>query len=168
MLVVGFIGHSGVGKTTLVEKVLARLVSRGRKASAIKSSHHSMDLDTPGKDSWRYRTAGACEVALVTDKRWVLMKECAQEVSLSEVVSRMQPVDIMLVEGYKSEEDIPRILVHRKGIDENDLLKAPGIVAVATDDESLVVPEGVTKLDINSPGAVANFVVTLKANSDHL
>lgn len=168
MLVVGFIGHSGVGKTTLMEKVLARLVSRGRSVSAVKSSHHGLDLDTPGKDSWRYRTAGANEVALVSDKRWAIMKECPEEVGLSEIISRMQPVDIILVEGYKSEEGIARILVHRKGISEDELIHRPGVVAVATDDETLEVPEGIAKLDINSPGAVANFVVTLKADSDHL
>lgn len=168
MFVVGFIGYSGVGKTTLMEKVLARLVSRGRTVSAIKSSHHGLDIDTPGKDSWRYRTAGANEVALVSEKRWSLMRECENGgVALMEILSRMQPVDIVLVEGYKSQDGIVRILVHRKGFDEADLM-TEGVVAVATDDPDLVVPEGMAKLDINSPGAVTNFVVTLKADSDHL
>ncbi len=168
MFAVGFTGPSGVGKTTIIEKVLARLVSRGRKVSAVKSSHHGTDIDHPGKDSYRFRTAGAQEVMLVGNCRWTLMKETEKEVSLPEVLSRLAPVDIVLVEGYKSEEGLPRILVHRKESGLEAPVFAPGTVAVATDDPNLDIPEGVARLDINSPGAVANFVVTLKANSDHL
>lgn len=168
MFAVGFVGPSGVGKTTLMEKVLARLVSRGRTVSAVKSTHHDTDLDSPGKDSWRYRTAGAKEVVLAGDKRWALMRETeGQKVSLQEILSRMDAVDIVLVEGYKGEEGIPRILVHRKNCAQA-LRMLPGVAAIATDDPNLETPEGIARLDINSPGAVANFVVTLKADSDHL
>lgn len=167
MFVVGFIGPSGVGKTTLMEKVLARLVSRGRTVSAIKSSHHHVDVDTPGKDSYRYRTAGANQVMLVTPERWALMKEESEPIKLFDVIEHLEPVDLVLVEGYRSEEGVPRILVHRKGVAEQPVF-APGVVAVATDDAELEVPEDVVKLDINSPGAIANFVVTLKADSDLL
>lgn len=168
MFAVGFVGPSGVGKTTLMEKVLARLVSRGRTVSAVKSTHHDTDLDSPGKDSWRYRTAGAKEVVLAGDKRWALMRETeGQKVSLQEILSRMDAVDIVLVEGYKGEEGIPRILVHRRNCAQA-LRMLPGVAAIATDDPNLEIPEGIARLDINSPGAVANFVVTLKADSDHL
>ena len=168
MFAVGFVGPSGVGKTTLMEKVLARLVSRGRTVSAVKSTHHDTDLDSPGKDSWRYRTAGAKEVVLAGDKRWALMRETeGQKVSLQEILSRMDAIDIVLVEGYKGEEGIPRILVHRKNCAQA-LRMLPGVAAIATDDPDLEIPEGIARLDINSPGAVANFVVTLKADSDHL
>lgn len=168
MFAVGFVGPSGVGKTTLMEKVLARLVSRGRTVSAVKSTHHDTDLDSPGKDSWRYRTAGAKEVVLAGDKRWALMRETeGQKVSLQEILSRMDAVDIVLVEGYRGEEGIPRILVHRKNCAQA-LRMLPGVAAIATDDPNLEIPEGIARLDINSPGAVANFVVTLKADSDHL
>ena len=168
MFAVGFVGPSGVGKTTLMEKVLARLVSRGRTVSAVKSTHHDTDLDSPGKDSWRYRTAGAKEVVLAGDKRWALMRETeGQKVSLQEILSRMDAVDIVLVEGYKGEEGIPRILVHRKNCAQA-LRMLPGVAAIATDDPNLEIPEGIARRDINSPGAVANFVVTLKADSDHL
>ena len=168
MFAVGFVGPSGVGKTTLMEKVLARLVSRGRTVSAVKSTHHDTDLDSPGKDSWRYRTAGAKEVVLAGDKRWALMRETeGQKVSLQEILSRMDAVDIVLVEGYKGEEGIPRILVPRKNCAQA-LRMLPGVAAIATDAPNPEIPEGLAPLDINSPGAVANFVVTLKADSDHL
>lgn len=168
MLIVGFTGHSGSGKTTLIEKVLETLRARDRKVSAVKRSHHGTDIDVPGKDSYRFRKAGAEEVVLVSDCRWALMKETDAPVGLDEILSRLSPVDIVLVEGYKSEENIPHILVHRKAADLAQPIFTPGVVAVATDDESLQVPEGVTRLDLNSPAAVANFVVSLKANRDHL
>ena len=72
---VGFIGRSGSGKTTLAEKVLAELVRRGRRVSAIKDAHHGIDLDRPGKDTWRYREAGASRVILRTAERWAVMSE---------------------------------------------------------------------------------------------
>lgn len=168
MLVVGFTGHSGSGKTTLIEKVLATLVARDRKVSAIKSSHHGTDIDVPGKDSYRFRQAGAEEVVLVSDSRWALMKETKEPVGLSEILSRLSAVDIVLVEGYKSEENIPHILVHRKNSGLAEPVFSASVVAVATDDDDLALPEGVMRLDLNSPAAVANFVVSLKANRDHL
>ena len=168
MLVVGFTGHSGSGKTTLIEKVLSTLVARDRKVSAIKSSHHGTDIDVPGKDSYRFREAGAEEGVLVSDRRWALMKETKETVQLSEILSRLSPVDIVLVEGYKSVEDIPHILVHRKDAGLEAPALTSSVVAVATDDDVLELPEGVARLDINNPAAVANFVVSLKANRDHL
>lgn len=104
----------------------------------------------------------------MSDQRWALMRETEEPVSLKEILLRLSPVDIVLVEGYKSEENIPHILVHRR----NAGLQAPvltaNVVAVATDDDSLALPEGIARLDVNNPVAVANFVVSLKANRDHL
>ena len=88
--------------------------------------------------------------------------------SLKEILSRLSPVDIVLVEGYKSEENIPHILVHRKDAGLQAPVLTSSVMAVATDDDSLALPEGIAKLDVNNPVAVANFVVSLKANRDHL
>ena len=169
MFAVGFIGQSGTGKTTLMEKVVARLVSRGRRVSAVKSTHHDTDIDQPGKDSWRFRKAGANEVILAGKDRWGLMKETPEaEVPLSELLKRLEPADIVMVEGFKADASIPRILVWRNRPEAEPFALEEGVVAVATDDETLVLPEGITRLDINSPGAVANFIITLKADSDHV
>ena len=169
MFAIGFVGPSGVGKTTLMEKVLARLKSRGRRVSAVKSAHHTVDVDRPGKDSYRFRTAGAQEVLLIGPGRWALMRETALEPTLQEALELLSPVDIVLVEGYKSEEGLPRILVHRSGLQTDPLTYlTPEVVAIATDDAQLTMPAGIQRLDLNNPGAVANFIVGLKANCDHI
>lgn len=162
MLVVGFVGSSGAGKTTLMEKVLAVLVARGQRVSAVKSTHHDTDVDKPGKDSWRFRKAGASEVILAGRERWALMRETPEgEVSLSELLSRLAPVDIVLVEGFKSEEGIPRIGVARKAFGK-PLPPSSDYVAVATDDEMLELPAFARRLPVDEPEAVADFVEELK------
>lgn len=166
MFAVGFVGSSGAGKTTLMEKVLAALVARGLRVSAVKSTHHDTDVDKPGKDSWRFREAGASEVILAGRERWALMRETPEgEVTLSELISRLAPVDIVLVEGFKSEEGIPRIGVARKAFGK-PLPPSRDYVAVATDDEMLELPSGVLRLPVDEPEAVADFVEELKKKSE--
>ena len=75
MKVFGFAGWSGSGKTTLIERVIPEITARGLRVSVIKHAHHGFDVDKPGKDSWRHREAGAGEILLVSDERWVLMHE---------------------------------------------------------------------------------------------
>ncbi len=162
MFAVGFVGSSGAGKTTLMEKVLAALVARGLRVSAVKSTHHDTDVDKPGKDSWRFRKAGASEVILAGRERWALMRETPEaEVTLAELLSRLASVDIVLVEGFKSEEGIPRIGVARKAFGK-PLPPSREYVAVATDDEMLELPAGAVRLPVDEPEAVADFVEQLK------
>jgi molybdopterin-guanine dinucleotide biosynthesis protein B len=111
----GFAGYSGAGKTTLIEQLIPRFVARGLKVSMIKHTHHNFDLDKSGKDSFRHREAGATEVMLVCDHRWVLMHELRgdSEPSFEQQIANMSPCDLLLIEGYKA-TPIPKLEVHRR------------------------------------------------------
>jgi len=103
MNVFGVIGWKNAGKTTLVERLVAELSARGFSVSTVKHTHHGVDVDRPGKDSHRHRAAGAGQVILASSARWALMTELrgAPEPSLGELIARLDPVDLVIVEGYK-------------------------------------------------------------------
>ena len=117
MRIFGLAGWSGSGKTTLLAAVIPDLVARGLTVSTIKHAHHEFDIDRPGKDSWRHREAGAREVMVASSRRWALMHELgeAPEPSLDELVARISPVDLLLVEGWKRHPH-PKIEVHRPSL----------------------------------------------------
>ncbi len=100
--VFGITGWKNAGKTTLTERLVAEFVRRGWRVSTIKHAHHDVDIDRPGTDSFRHRAAGATEVALVGGRRYALMREQA-EPPLADVLSRLAPADLVLIEGYKRE-----------------------------------------------------------------
>ena len=155
--VFGFAGYSGSGKTTLIEQLIPRLVEAGLRVSLIKHAHHAFDIDKPGKDSWRHREAGASEVLISSGTRWALLHENrgAPEPSLDELLPRLSPVDLVLVEGYKREA-IPRLEVHRPSLGHPLLYPAdPHIVAVASD-TPLACP--LPCLDLANPDAIAAFI----------
>ncbi len=114
MKVLGFAGYSGSGKTTLIERLLPRLVANGLRVSVLKQSHHDIDLDTPGKDSWRHRQAGAHEVLLATPSRWMLVHELrgAPVPDLAAQLACLSPCDLVLVEGFRHAA-LPKLEVHR-------------------------------------------------------
>ena len=116
MQVLGLAGWSGAGKTTLIAILLPELVARGWQVSTVKHTHHDVDLDRPGKDSYRHRQAGATEVMVAGADRWALMREHpGQEPPLAELIARMAPVDLVLVEGFKS-SPIAKIEVFRPSL----------------------------------------------------
>lgn len=133
--VIGIVGWKDSGKTTLVVRLVEHLAARGLRVSTVKHAHHLVDLDQPGKDSWRHRAAGAGEVALVGGQRWALLHElrAEPEPGLEEILARMGPADLVIVEGFKRFAH-PKIEVHRaeRG---GELLAAsdPAIVAIASD-----------------------------------
>lgn len=156
--VFGFAGYSGAGKTTLIEKLIPRFVDRGLRISLIKHAHHGFDLDRPGKDSYRHREAGATEVFLVSQQRWVLMHELRNcpEPTLAEQLDRMSPCDLVLVEGFKY-TDIPKIEVHRVA-NGKPLIhpENPQIVALASD-APIAAP--LPRFDIDDTAAIAQFIL---------
>ena len=114
MKALGIAGYSGSGKTTLIERLLPRFRAAGLRISMIKQSHHDFEVDVPGKDSWRFRAAGANEVLLTSPHRWMLVNELrgAPEPDLQEHLQRLSPCDLVLVEGYKHAA-IPKLEVWR-------------------------------------------------------
>ena len=114
MKIYGVTGWKNSGKTGLMERLVADMSGRGLSVSTIKHAHHSFDVDYPGKDSHRHRVAGAQEVLLASRLRFALMHEIGneQEPSLDELMTKLTPVDIVLIEGYKTESH-PKIEVHR-------------------------------------------------------
>ena len=99
--VFGITGWKNAGKTTLTERLVAEFVRRGWKVATVKHAHHAADIDHPGTDSFRHRAAGATEVALVTAGRFAIVRE-QEEPSLGEVLARLAPADLVLVEGFKT------------------------------------------------------------------
>jgi molybdopterin-guanine dinucleotide biosynthesis protein B len=137
MKVIGLAGWSGAGKTTLLTRVIPHLLGKGLRVSVVKHAHHSFDVDVPGKDSWVHRQAGATEVLVSSGRRWALMHELrgASEPRLPELLKKMSPVDLVIVEGFKSEPH-RKIEVHRAANGKAMLFPDdPGIVGIATDAE---------------------------------
>ncbi|MDH7795245.1 MULTISPECIES: molybdopterin-guanine dinucleotide biosynthesis protein B [unclassified Beijerinckia] len=134
MKAIGFAGWSGAGKTTLIERVIPALRAGGLSVSTIKHVHHKVELDTPGKDSWRHRQAGAGEVLVISGSRWALMHEIqGDEPPLEELLARMSPVDLVLIEGFKTAH-VPKIEVFRAANGKPSLYPDdPHVVAIAAD-----------------------------------
>ncbi|WP_005037607.1 molybdopterin-guanine dinucleotide biosynthesis protein B [Holophaga foetida] len=159
MKVIGLVGWSGSGKTTLLVELLPLLRAAGIKVSTMKHAHHYFDVDKPGKDSHRHREAGASEVLLVSSARWVLMHESREEPepSIESLIERMTPVDLLLIEGFKTHPH-PKIEIHRAsegkplvGQEDSD------IIAVASD--TLLPNLTLPLLDLNTPKTIADFIL---------
>jgi molybdopterin-guanine dinucleotide biosynthesis protein MobB len=157
--VIGVVGWKNNGKTTLVERLVRTLTRRGLRVSTVKHAHHSVDIDEPGKDSYRHREAGASEVVLATARRWALIHELRDEPEppLEDILARMAPVDLVIVEGFKRSEH-PKIEAHRR--ERGTPLFAredPSVVAVASDEplEGLAIPV----LDLDDIEAIAQLII---------
>ena len=159
--VVGVAGWKNSGKTTLVEKLVAELSRRGYRVATVKHAHHDAEIDRPGSDSFRHRTAGAIEVALVTSRRWAVVHELRgeEEPALEQILARLSPADIILVEGYKR-EPIPKIEVRRSEGGRSDPLNAADslIIAVAADHPSDA--SGLPFFGLDDVGGIADFLVS--------
>ena len=167
MKVFGIAGHSGMGKTTPLERLVPALSAQGLVVSLIKHSHKAIDIDRPGKDSYRLREAGCMEVLLLGNDRWALMHELrgAAEPPLDYLLDRLQHCDLVLIEGFKH-GDFPKLEVWRPVLDKPTLWPAwPGIVGIASDDAAALrgaLPAGgapLAQLDLADTGAIADFVL---------
>jgi molybdopterin-guanine dinucleotide biosynthesis adapter protein len=133
--VLGIVGWSGAGKTTLITGLIPILNRRGLRVATLKHAHHAFDVDQPGKDSYEHRKAGASEVIVSSSRRWVQMHEVGNgaEASLAELLLRLSPCDLVLIEGFKGDRH-PKLEVHRHATGKEPLHPTdPRIVAVASD-----------------------------------
>jgi len=158
MKVFGIAGYSGSGKTTLLEKLIPCFTARGLRVAVIKHAHHGFDIDRPGKDSYRHREAGACEVLLSCNDRWALMHERRDEgdVTLDELLGHLSPCDLVLIEGFK-QEPVPKLEVYRPENGKPPLFpERQDIVAVATD---AGVATDLPRLPLNDIDTIADFIM---------
>ena len=158
MRVFGVTGWKNSGKTGLMERLVSEITARGFTVSTLKHAHHSFDVDHAGKDSYRHREAGASQVILASRSRWALMAELrdAEEPSLDTLMGKLDPVDLVLVEGYKREGH-DKIEAHRA---------ATGQPLIAPTDETIVAVASDSSLEISVPlmhlddtTAIADFIL---------
>jgi molybdopterin-guanine dinucleotide biosynthesis protein B len=157
--VLGIVGWSGSGKTTLLVAVLPLLRAAGLTVSTITRAHHGFDIDQPGKDSHRHRLAGAHEVLIASSRRWALLHEANEpEEDSRRLLSRLEPVDLVLVEGFKS-HPYPKLEVFRPQLGKPSLWDHdPEVVAVASD--SVLDIGGRILLPLNDPATIATWMRT--------
>ncbi|MEM1363874.1 MAG: molybdopterin-guanine dinucleotide biosynthesis protein B [Pseudomonadota bacterium] len=158
MRLYGVVGWKNAGKTGLVERLVTEITSRGFSVSTIKHAHHTFDVDRPGKDSYRHRHAGATEVLLSSANRFALMHELrgAEEPSLADLLARLSPVDLVLIEGYKRDLH-PKVEAFRA---------ETGNPLIASEDDSVKAVAAGTPLDLDRPvfdlndtASIADFIL---------
>jgi molybdopterin-guanine dinucleotide biosynthesis protein B len=154
----GFAGWSGSGKTTLIEKLIPLFVARGLKVSLIKHAHHAFDVDQPGKDSYRHRHAGCTEVLVSSSRRWALVHELsgAPEPGFGELIERLSPCDLVLIEGFKRER-VPKLEVYRAAAGEPLLHPQDhDIVAIASDRG---LDSKLPQFDLDDAPGISSFIL---------
>ena len=161
--VMGFCAYSGTGKTTLLAQLIPLLKASGLRVGVVKHAHHDFDIDHPGKDSHRLRSAGADQMLIASRKRiaWVEeAREAQEEPRLHDALAALDPdrLDLVLVEGFKR-EPYPKIELHRPSLGKPLLHPAdPSVVAIATDTPLLANAPSLPQLDLNNPQTICNFV----------
>ena len=157
--VFGISGWKNSGKTGLTVRLVEAFVARGYRVSTIKHAHHAFDIDKPGADSFRHREAGAQEVTIVSGARFAIMHELRNEAepTLNEILPRIAPCDLVLVEGYKR-EPIPKIELRRLESKSREPLapQDPTIVAIAADHP--LEDETIPTFDLDATAAIADFI----------
>ena len=159
-------GPSGVGKTTLIEQMIAELKARGQRVSVIKHAHQRFDIDRPGKDSYRHREAGATEVLVASSQRLALLREYEIEglPTLHQLVAELSPVDWVLVEGFKHSA-WPKVEVWRAALGQTPLYPDDPFVTTVATDRPEALPEP-TALPVFALSAAAALVLHLMETAE--
>ncbi|GGE48516.1 molybdopterin-guanine dinucleotide biosynthesis protein B [Actibacterium pelagium] len=159
MRIYGVTGWKNSGKTGLVERLVSEISGRGFTVSTIKHAHHATEIDHPGRDSYRHREAGAREVLVASPVRWALMHELRDqpEPPIEELLQKLSPVDLILVEGYKREAH-PKVEAHRSETGRGLLATTnETIKAIASD--SAVEADGLPVFDLDDTASIADFIL---------
>lgn len=158
MRLYGIVGWKNAGKTGLMERLVTEITARGFSVSTVKHAHHRFDVDHPGKDSYRHRVAGATEVLLASRNRFALMQELREtdEPGLADLLTKLSPVDLVLVEGYKRDTH-PKVEAHRA--ETGNPLIAPNdpTVRALASDTPLSLDRPV--FDLNDTEGIADFIL---------
>lgn len=159
MKLYGITGYKNAGKTGLMERLVTEITSRGFSVSTLKHAHHTFDVDHPGKDSFRHRSAGAQQVLLSSGTRWALMSELrgADEPPLSDLLQKLDPVDLILVEGYKRDRH-PKIEAYRGETNHPLIAKDDETIRAVATDTTLDVAQ--PTFDLNDTVAIADFILS--------
>lgn len=160
MRVFGVVGWKNAGKTGLMERLVTEITQRGFSVSTIKHAHHRFDVDHPGKDSHRHRVAGASEVLLSSRIRWALMHENRKgdEASLQSLLGKIEPVDLVLIEGYKR-DDHPKVEAHRAET-KNPLISPSDETIMAIASDTALDGVDIPVFDLNDTATVADFILS--------
>jgi len=157
--VLGLVGWSGCGKTLLLTRLIPELVGRGLKIAALKHAHHAFDTDVPGKDSYEHRKAGASEVIVSSARRWAQIHEVGNdaEATLAQLLRRVSPCDLVLVEGYKTQRH-PKMEVYREAL-RRPLLHSHDERVVAIASDRTFPDAAVPVVELDDIRAVADLVL---------
>lgn len=158
MRIFGVVGYKNAGKTGLMERLVTEISGRGFSVSTLKHAHHTFDVDQPGKDSYRHRDAGAHQVLLASRARWALMTEIRDqdEPPLADLLPRLDPVDLVLVEGYKRDTH-PKIEAYRAETGHPLIAPDDPTVRAVASDTALNVDQPI--FDLNDTVGIADFIV---------
>ena len=164
MQVYGIVGRKNSGKTHLVTRLVRAAVARGLAVSTIKHAHHGFDVDQPGKDSWLHREAGATEVLVASASRWALLHEHrgAPEPVLADLLARLGPCDLALVEGFKGDPH-PKLEVYRASCGQPPLGAGDSQVEAVATDEPAALQSGLPVLSLDDTEAVLDFILSRAA-----
>ncbi|TCS79566.1 molybdopterin-guanine dinucleotide biosynthesis protein B [Tepidibacillus fermentans] len=155
--IISFVGFSGSGKTTLLTKIIAAFKEKGYRVATVKHDAHRFQMDVQGKDTWKYAQAGSDIVLINSQEKLAMIENLAKPISFEEVVSHIENVDIIFVEGYKHESP-PKVLLVRRETDLELLPQLKDVIAIAT---SLPLQlEEVPVYDINDFNGIVHFIET--------
>jgi len=160
MQVFGIVGRKNSGKTHLVVRLVQAATQRGLAVSTVKHAHHAFDVDQPGKDSYAHREAGAREVVVSSALRWALLHENrgAAEPTLTELLARLSPCDLVLVEGYKAGSH-PKLEVYRKACGQPPLAREDATVEAIAVDDADAVDGSLPRLPLDDTAAVLDYIL---------